>query len=146
MSIITFDTPSSITLEVTPPSAIYGPLVLDIQDMSIALSADYTSISLSIPGTSPISLTIPSTQGLSLQLDVGQGPSGVIGSAYAVRIDEVSSTVIYRGEAVAGSTDGSTVWRIQKIVISGSSTSVTWASGNANFDKIWTNRLTYTYS
>lgn len=146
MSIITLDTSSSITLEVTPPSAIYGPLVLNIQDMSIGLSAEFTSITLSIPGTSPISLTIPNVAGLTLQLDVGQGPSGVIGSAYAIRIDEFSSTIIYRGEAVAGSADSSSVWRIQKIVISGASTSVTWADANANFDKVWTNRLTYSYS
>ena len=146
MSIISLSSGQTITLEVQPPSSAYGPLNLTIQDFSIGLSAEFTSISLTIPGTSPISLTVPTVQDFILQLDVGQGPSGVIGSAYAIRIDEISSTIIYRAEAIAGSVDSSSVWRIQKIVISGSTTTVTWASGTAAFDKVWNSRLSYTYS
>lgn len=83
---------------------------------------------------------------INLQLDVGQGPSGVIGSNYTVRIDQVSSTVIYRGEAAAASAESAAVWRIQKFTISGDDVTVLWADGVSTFTKIWNNRLTYTYS
>ena len=94
-----------------------------------------------------IVLDIPATPDIVLELSVAQGPSGVYGiSTYATRVDVVSDTLIYRGEAATGSTDGSLVWRISKIQISGNSFTVTWADGNSNFDNSWTNRSTYTYS
>lgn len=66
---------------------------------------------------------------------------------YTVRYDEVSSTVAYKGDAVPNSTEASSVWRIRKIVITnGVDVTITWASGNENFDKVWNDRLTYTYS
>lgn len=92
-----------------------------------------------------MNLTINDTN-INLELTNGQGPSGVIGSNYAVRIDQVSSSVIYRAEALAGSAEGSAVWRIQKITISGDDVTIQWADGVSTFTKIWTNRLSYTYS
>ncbi len=145
MPIITINDPV-LQLTIQPPSAAYGPLNLTIQDISVGLSAGYTIVELSIPGTSPITLNVQAPPVLTLQLDVGQGPSGVIGSAYASIVDEVSSSIIYRAEAVAGTLQSAALWRIQKITISGSVTTVTWASGTANFDKIWNDRLSYTYS
>lgn len=64
---------------------------------------------------------------------------------YAVRYDEVSSSTAYRGEATAGATEGEPAWRIQKIVIVNDDVTITWASGTTEFDKVWTNRLSYTY-
>lgn len=67
--------------------------------------------------------------------------------AYSKRIDFVGEDVIYRGEAVVGSSEGSAVWRIRKILLSSDGDVVeTWAGGTAVFDKTWTNRLNYTYS
>ena len=83
---------------------------------------------------------------LILTIEGGQGPAGSNVSTYAIRIDQFDSTTIYRGEATAGSLDAGASWRIQKLTIAGEDISVTWASGNNTFDKVWNDRLTYTYS
>lgn len=93
-----------------------------------------------------LQLTVPAPPSMTIQMDVGQGPSGVIGSDYTVRFEQVSPTVLYRAEAVSGSAEGSNVWRLQKITFSGSSVTVTWADGVSSFTKNWTNRASYTYS
>ena len=85
-------------------------------------------------------------QNLLLTITGNQGPSGSNVSTYAVRIDQFDTTTIYRGEAQAGSSEGAASWRIQKFVIVGDDVTITWASGNTTFDKIWTNRLSYSYS
>lgn len=55
--------------------------------------------------------------------------------------------LIYIGEAPAGSALSASVWRIKKIVLDSSSdVTQTWANGNANFDKVWNNYASYTYS
>lgn len=88
------------------------------------------------------------------QIEVkGAGPQVISSSfpiretpVYAVRYDEISSSTAYRGEATAGATDSSALWRIQKIVIVNDDVTITWAGGDVNFDKVWDNRLSYTYS
>lgn len=88
------------------------------------------------------------------QIEVkGAGPQVVSSSfpiretpVYAVRYDEVSASTAYRGEATAGATDSSALWRIQKIVIVNNDVTITWAGGDVNFDKVWDDRLSYTYS
>lgn len=65
----------------------------------------------------------------------------------AKRVDFVGEDIIYKAEAPVGTTDGSALWRIRKITIAvDGDVSETWASGNSTFNKIWTDRLTYTYS
>lgn len=78
-----------------------------------------------------------------------QGPAGVNEEdvTYSKRIDNVSDSEMYKGEAAVGSTTASFSWRIQKIVFAiDGDVSITWADGNANFDNSWDNRLTYSYS
>jgi hypothetical protein len=145
MPIINLSTPT-INLEIVPASGSYGPLNLEIVDVSIGLSTDYGTINLTVPASPTINLEVPTTPSIELTLDVGQGPSGVIGSAYAIRVDEVSSTLIYRAEALAGSANSAAVWRIQKITISGSVITIQWADGVSTFTKVWNDRATYTYS
>jgi hypothetical protein len=65
---------------------------------------------------------------------------------YAKRIDFISENEIYRGEAAVGSSENATVWRIRRVVIaSDSDITETWATGNAQFDKAWSDRASYTY-
>lgn len=80
------------------------------------------------------------------------GPQGVAGVSeddmlYSKRVDFVSDYVLYKGEAAIGSLDILPVWRIRRITIGldGDVTEV-WASGNANFDKVWSDRTSLTYS
>ena len=63
-----------------------------------------------------------------------------------VQIDQANSTTTYVGEAIAGSAVADAVWRIKKIVCANSDLTITWADGNTNFDNVWNNRATITYS
>jgi hypothetical protein len=54
----------------------------------------------------------------------------------------------YIGEAIAGGTTASSIWRIKKMIFDGSDrvTAVQWADGNAEFDNEWDNYASLTYS
>jgi hypothetical protein len=54
--------------------------------------------------------------------------------------------LIYRGEATPGSLESAAVWRIQRIDIVGTDFTILYADGNNNFDNIWNNRATLSYS
>ena len=60
-------------------------------------------------------------------------------------IDEVSSTVTYIGSAAPGSVTSSAVWRIKKISVSGTVTSIEYADSDELFDNIWYNRGSISY-
>ena len=61
---------------------------------------------------------------------------------------DVRNNLIYLGRAAIGSTKSSAVWQIRKFLYDASdnATDILWASGDKNFDKVWNDRLTYTYS
>lgn len=61
-------------------------------------------------------------------------------------VDEASSSVLYVGEASIGANQASAVWRIKKVTTSGTQLVTTWADGNADFDNIWSNRASLTYT
>lgn len=71
----------------------------------------------------------------------------------AERIDfQDNETVIYNGEADPGSLDSQPVWRIKRTTLIEPSSNldvevvVEWADGNAEFDNVWDDRLTLSYS
>jgi len=73
--------------------------------------------------------------------------SGVISAIegeYTIRLVESGDT-IYVGKAQIGSATSNNVWRIKKLNTA-SGLIVTWADGDANFDNIWDNYLTLSYS
>lgn len=59
-----------------------------------------------------------------------------------LRVDVVSSTLIYMGEAVFSSSESSPLWKIKKIDTS-SGVSIKLASNT--FNQIWTDRASLTY-
>lgn len=65
---------------------------------------------------------------------------------YAVRIDQVSATVSYIGKADPGASEAAGVWQIQRLTTVGSLTSVLWAGGTDEFDKVWDDRAGLTYT
>jgi hypothetical protein len=66
---------------------------------------------------------------------------------YSKRIDFITDAELYKAEAVVGASESAPLWRIRKITIAADNdVSETWASGTALYDKVWTDRLTYTYS
>lgn len=64
-----------------------------------------------------------------------------------VLIDEASSSVTYIGKSrTLGVDEGSAVWQIQKIELSGTVTKILWADGDGEFDNVWSDRASLTYS
>jgi len=65
----------------------------------------------------------------------------------ALEYDVVSSTLSYLGEANPGTATSAASWRIKQLVfnVAGDLT-VTYADGNSNFDNIWDNRASLSYS
>ena len=88
-------------------------------------------------------------------LEIGQqgppGPPGPPGTPedeimYSKRVDFIDDSTLYRGEAVPGSAESAAVWRIRKITIAvDNDVSETWAGGNDNFDKAWSDRESLSY-
>jgi len=61
------------------------------------------------------------------------------------RVDVISDSLMYVGEAEPGTLESAAAWRIKKIAGS-EDLVITWADGNNNYDNIWDNRLSLTYS
>ena len=57
-----------------------------------------------------------------------------------------SGGVTYIGEAKSGEATSANTWRIQKITVSGTVTTMAWAGGDTDYTNIWDNRSSYTYS
>lgn len=79
-----------------------------------------------------------------------QGPPGPAGGeeemAYAERVDFISATLLYRGEAVPGTLESEAKWRIRRITIGADKDTTTeWADGDADFNNVWDDRLSLNY-
>jgi hypothetical protein len=141
MSIV-LDSTSTAVVETSKTSTITVP---DVQRVVDEQSTGYFVVQ---PETSVVVVEAKSVETIAH----GQmGPRGQDGIAeedmvYAKRIDFISENEIYRGEAPVGTLETAPAWRIRRIVIaSDSDITETWATGNAQFDKAWSNRSNYTY-
>jgi hypothetical protein len=66
-----------------------------------------------------------------------------------IRIDYSGGSVaIYVGFAAPGTAEDETEWKVMKLTYNpdDNMTQLDWASGNADYDKKWTDRATYVYS
>ncbi len=72
----------------------------------------------------------------------GSAPSQGLGT----RLDDAGGGVTYVGKAVAGSATSGAVWQIQRITESDQDLIIQWADGNINFDNVWDNRASLSYS
>lgn len=75
------------------------------------------------------------------------------GNPFKMRMENTGGAsgveVLYLGEAEPGYATSVAKWRIKKFTYDSGTNNVSevnWASGNDNFDKIWDDRATYTYS
>lgn len=62
-----------------------------------------------------------------------------------VIFDDYSNTVTYVGESIQGTATSSALWRIRKVEIYNTITSIKFADSNDLFDNVWDNRLILTY-
>ena len=100
----------------------------------------------------PVIITVNDVTVYSAGVQGPAGPAGAPGGEdevpYAKRTDfENNDTIVYRGEADPGSADASAVWRIKRITFNAEGDATEeWADGNANFDNVWNDRATLSYS
>ena len=66
-------------------------------------------------------------------------------AAKTTRIDEVSATVTYIGEAPTGASPSSPVWRISRLYKNGTETILQFAGGNTEWNSKWDDRASLTY-
>ena len=65
----------------------------------------------------------------------------------AKRVDFLSETVVYIGEAQPGTTTASALWRIKRVTLGpGEDVTEQWAGGSASFSQVWDNRFDLSYS
>ena len=64
----------------------------------------------------------------------------------ASQLDQVGGSITYLGEAQPGTITSAASWRIRKIVETGPDVAITWADGDEDFDNIWDDRLSLSYS
>lgn len=65
---------------------------------------------------------------------------------YTIKVDSVSSTVIYIGMAQIGTATSVSEWQIRKVTIDGTATSIEWANSTDAFTNEWDERASYTYA
>jgi hypothetical protein len=88
--------------------------------------------------------------GVSLQVDDNQN---IIQGSYndmATRLEyNASGNLTYAGKAIAGSLSASAVWQIKLLqydtAINDNISSVLWASGTIDYNKVWDNRSGLVY-
>ncbi len=108
--------------------------------------------------STPVFITLTNTETVLVEVDNSQvvvtgllGPAGKDGVSeenivYSKRTDFIDDNTLYKGEALPGSSENSSTWRIRKInMYADGDVTETWADGVATFDKVWANRSSYTY-
>ena len=63
-----------------------------------------------------------------------------------VIVDEADATTVYVGRAKPGSATASSVWAISRTKTVGAVTTTAFAGGTAEYDKVWDDRASFTYT
>lgn len=61
-------------------------------------------------------------------------------------IDAVDSSTTYIGDTAPGTATSSALWRIKKISVSGTVTTIAFAGGADQFNQVWDDRVSLSYS
>ena len=71
---------------------------------------------------------------------------GTSDDTHARRVDFVGDALLYRGEAVPGTDDTASAWRVRRIEFApDGNVTEKWAAGNADFVNAWSDRATLEY-
>ena len=68
-------------------------------------------------------------------------------SAYplALRLDDAGGGVLYVGMADPGASESANVWRIKKVLTTGSDIAILWPDGSGEYVNAWADRATLNY-
>ena len=64
----------------------------------------------------------------------------------SLRLDTPSSTVKYLGTGPTGVSESAPAWSIKRLTKTGTVLLIEWADGNPEYDKVWANRASLSYS
>ena len=133
------DVAGTVSVDDSTPISV---AVDDSTPISVAVD-DSTPISVAVDDSTPISVAVDGTVPVSVAaiLDVEQQPPLVV-----EKIDQASATVTYIGQAAPGTATSAASWRIQRMSVSGTVTTLAYADGDLNFNNIWDNRSSLTYT
>jgi hypothetical protein len=76
----------------------------------------------------------------------GEKGDTVVLDDLTARFDKGHYPIYYMGEAQANTPESSPLWRIKRVDMSGETIVILFADGNDDFDNIWSDHLTLTYS
>ena len=117
-----------------------GAQVIHLKLKRIASTNDGNGV-----GVAGLAVTYTTDGKVGEQGDPGiQGPPGDEEVPYAKEVHFVDDDHVYIGEAEPGTLESDSVWRIKYSVLTDTG-STRWANGTSTFDKVWDNRLGYTY-
>lgn len=88
----------------------------------------------------------PMPLGAVTQVEAIAGDNIAIGNTWKKIVDQPNSTTTYIGIAAPGSSTGSSVWQIKRILVSGTQTFIEFSGGNLDFNKKWDDRATLSYN
>jgi hypothetical protein len=74
------------------------------------------------------------------------GNSKTLSLEYNVKITSPDANTTYIGLAFPGTAQASAFWQCKKILTSGTTTTITWADGDLNFDNVATDLTALSYS
>jgi hypothetical protein len=75
-----------------------------------------------------------------------QTPLETTSYSYKTIIDEVNKNLSYVGDSEPSTATSASLWKIRRIQTIGTVTTIAYADGNSDFDNIWDNRASLTYS
>ena len=78
--------------------------------------------------------------------DGGQAYKTVKFSSPLTLIDEVDTNTTYVGETKPGNATSDALWRIKKISVSGTVTTIAYADGDLLYNNVWADRVSLSYS
>lgn len=107
-------------------------------------TGDTGTLTLAVRNDAQIARTSANSDYSSIAVD-DVGRPIVASAAYSTRIDEASGTVTYLGNALCGTATSAAAWQIKKID-SSSGVAITFADGDPQFNNVWSDRASLTYS
>jgi len=153
-SVIAVETVTDIQTE-TVAETIATLDILSVSEVEVIAETMPLAEVLEVYGTELITETVEIVEVLTEGTQGPPGPPGPAGTTeedmtYARRLDMVSESLMYRGEAAAGSSETDPVWRIRRITVtlSGALVDVSeqWANGDGLFNNVWADRASLSYS
>ena len=119
--------------------------IIDVQSATVLLADNPTTAPSAADTVEVLRHQMPRVNSSGELLTSGGG-GGTAAAALATIVDEASASVTYLGKADPGTGAASALWQIQRITTSGTVTTIEFADGNSDFDNVWNNRASLSYS